>query len=171
MLFRSFLISVLFTLSGANRRTREFGTLKALGWKNSRINRQILGESLVSGFFGGLLGVGLGLVGVAAINLWGPSLNASVSRFGNFGRNFGQGGGGGFQGGGGGFQGGGQGAGRNGFGRMAQNVSTFTLHASPSITILVLGILFSLAGGVIAGLIAGRRIVRLSPAVAMRSVA
>ena len=171
VLLGAFLISVLFTLSGVNRRTREFGTLKALGWKNSRINRQILGESLVSGFFGGLLGVGLGLVGVAAINLWGPSLNASVSRFGNFGRNFGQGGGGGFQGGGGGFQGGGQGAGRNGFGRMAQNVSTFTLHASPSITILVLGILFSLAGGIIAGLIAGRRIVRLSPAVAMRSVA
>jgi len=37
--------------------------------------------------------------------------------------------------------------------------------------ILAIGIVFSLAGGVIAGLVAGRRIVRLSPAEAMRSVA
>ena len=172
VLLGAFLISILFTLSGVNRRTREFGTLKALGWKNSRISRQILGESLVSGFFGGILGIGLGMIGVAAINIWGPSLNASISRFGNFGRNFGQRAAG-FQGGpgGGGFQGGGQGSGRNGFGQAFQNVSTFTLHASPSLMILAIGIVFSLAGGVIAGLVAGRRIVRLSPAEAMRSVA
>ena len=168
VLLGAFFISILFTLSGVNRRIREFGTLKALGWKNARINKQILSESIVSGILGGVLGIALGLGGVAAINIWGPSLNASVSRFGNFGRNFNSPGGG-FQGGG--FQGGGMRQGRGGFGQAAQNVSTIPLHASPSLTMLLMGILFALAGSVIAGLIAGRRIVLLSPAIAMRSVA
>lgn len=31
------LMAVLFTISGVSRRTREFGTLKAIGWSNSRV--------------------------------------------------------------------------------------------------------------------------------------
>ena len=52
-----FLIAViLFTISGVSRRTREFGTLKAIGWSNGRIVRQVAGESLVNGLIGGVIG-------------------------------------------------------------------------------------------------------------------
>jgi putative ABC transport system permease protein len=48
------------------RRVPEFGTLKALGWRSSRIVSQVLGESVGTGIIGGLAGVGLGFAGVAA---------------------------------------------------------------------------------------------------------
>lgn len=46
------LLSVLLTLSGVGRRTREFGTLKAIGWSNGRVVRQVAGESMVQGLIG-----------------------------------------------------------------------------------------------------------------------
>jgi putative ABC transport system ATP-binding protein len=45
------------------RRVPEFGTLKALGWRSSRIVTQVLGESVTIGILGGLAGVGLGFAG------------------------------------------------------------------------------------------------------------
>ena len=49
VLAAAFLIAVLFTVSGVTRRTREFGTLKAIGWSNRRIVGQVAGESLRAG--------------------------------------------------------------------------------------------------------------------------
>ncbi|MCR8526349.1 hypothetical protein NPM17_26010, partial [Escherichia coli] len=40
-------LAVLFTISGISRRTRELGTLKAIGWSNSRVVGQVAGESVV----------------------------------------------------------------------------------------------------------------------------
>ena len=63
VLVAAFLIAILFTIQGVTRRTREFGTLKAIGWSNRRVVGQVAGESLVQGLIGGAAGLVLGLVG------------------------------------------------------------------------------------------------------------
>lgn len=70
------LLAVLFTISGVSRRTREFGTLKAIGWSNGRVVRQVAGESLVQGLIGGVIGVAVGLIGVLVINLVHPTISS-----------------------------------------------------------------------------------------------
>jgi putative ABC transport system permease protein len=47
-------------------RTREIGTLRALGWRKRRVITMILGESLTLSLIGGLVGVALG-VGLALL--------------------------------------------------------------------------------------------------------
>ena len=49
----AFLIAFLFTILGVTRRTREFGTLKAIGWSNRRVVGQVAGESIEQGMIGG----------------------------------------------------------------------------------------------------------------------
>ena len=56
-------LAVLFTISGVSRRTREFGTLKAIGWSNGRVVGQVAGESVVQGMIGGAIGLVVGLAG------------------------------------------------------------------------------------------------------------
>jgi len=162
------LLAVLFTLSGVARRTREFGTLKAIGWSNGRIVRQVAGESLVQGLIGGAAGLALGLLGILAVNLVRPTISgASASGFtrggGAGGAGAGQAGagaaGGAFQGGGGGFR---------GLGESAQAV---VLHAPLSVTILIAAVGLAILGGLVAGAIGGWRAARLSPAEALRSAA
>ncbi|MET1019337.1 MAG: ABC transporter permease, partial [Microterricola sp.] len=78
VLLAAFLIAILFTISGVTRRTREFGTLKAIGWSNRRIVGQVTGESLVQGLIGGAVGVTVGLIGVLVVNLVAPTLSGGV---------------------------------------------------------------------------------------------
>ena len=40
---------MLLTLSSVAKRTKELGTLKAIGWPQSKVVRQVSGESLVQG--------------------------------------------------------------------------------------------------------------------------
>jgi putative ABC transport system permease protein len=42
-------------------RTREIGTLRAVGWSSGRVVRMILGEALLLSLAGGVLGVLLGV--------------------------------------------------------------------------------------------------------------
>ena len=56
----AFLLAILLTLSSVGKRVRELGTLKALGWTQWQVVRQVMGESLAQGVLGGLLGVVLG---------------------------------------------------------------------------------------------------------------
>ncbi len=51
-LIAAFAVASLLTVSAVSRRVREFGTLKALGWKGKRIVAQVLGESMVQGVIG-----------------------------------------------------------------------------------------------------------------------
>ena len=58
---------MLFTISGISRRTRELGTLKAIGWSNSRVVGQVAGESVVQALIGGAAGAVPVMVGWAAV--------------------------------------------------------------------------------------------------------
>jgi putative ABC transport system permease protein len=51
-------------------RTREIGTLLAIGWTRSRVLRMILSEGLVLALLGGAAGLGLGAVGAQITVAW-----------------------------------------------------------------------------------------------------
>lgn len=171
VLIAAFLLASLFTMSAVARRVREFGTLKALGWRSRRIVGQVMGEALVQGVIGGAIGVGLGFAGAAIVDKTAPTLTASLNA-----SNAGGYGGGGFRGGfGGGAGGAGGGAARRpgGFGEAAQHAAnTVAVHLSASVTVtaIVLAVVLAVAGGVIAGVLGGWRAARLGPATALRSV-
>ncbi|QYH34517.1 ABC transporter permease [Salinibacterium sp. M195] len=158
VLAAAFLISVLLTTSGVGRRTREFGTLKAIGWSNGAVVRQVAGESLVQGAIGGVAGVAIGLLGILAINLAAPVLSASAATTAANGA-------GAFPGGGGG----------NRFGDAATTaVSTTTdiaLHIPVTFGIIGIAVALAILGGLIAGAFGGWRAAKLRPAEALRSVA
>jgi ABC-type antimicrobial peptide transport system permease subunit len=59
VLVAAFLLASLLTMAAVSRRVREFGTLKALGWKSRRIIGQVMGEAVTMGIIGGAVGVGL----------------------------------------------------------------------------------------------------------------
>jgi ABC-type antimicrobial peptide transport system permease subunit len=175
VLVAAFLIAVLFTVSGVTRRTREFGTLKAIGWSNGRIVGQVAGESFVQGLIGGVIGIALGLAAILVVDLIHPTLTATAAATG---RGFGFGGGG-FSGGG--FGGAGSGgaasaaAGAGGFGqaasRTARAASDIVLNLPVTPGVIVVAVALAVLGGLIAGAFGGWRASRLRPAEALRSVA
>ncbi|KFF58783.1 membrane protein [Cryobacterium sp. MLB-32] len=156
----AFLIAILFTISGVTRRTREFGTLKAIGWSNGRIVRQVAGESLVQGLIGGIGGIAIGLLGILAINLIAPTLTAGAAVTQGVGP-------------GGAFGPGGPGGPGGGFGQaaMAAATSEIALSAPVTVSIILIAVALSVLGGLLAGAIGGWRASRLRPAEALRSVA
>ena len=174
VLIAAFFLASLLTMSAVSRRIREFGTLKALGWKSRRVVFQVMGESIAIGIVGGALGVGLGFLGAAAVGKFAHPLTATLSS-GTTGsatpggaRTFT---GGGFPGGGAGFPGGGGFTG--GFGRAASAASTVTEHLSAPVTIgaVLAAVVLAVLGGLIAGSFGGWRAARLRPAAALSKVA
>ena len=159
VLLAAFLVAALFTMSAVGRRTREFGTLKAIGWTSGRVVRQVLGESIVTGLIGGVLGIGIGYGGAYAIDKFAPTLTASSST--NSASN---------TAGGGGFPGGGGGGGGFGGRNAASNV-TVHLTAPVDISILLLAVGLAVLGGLIAGGLGGWRASSLRPADALAKVA
>jgi putative ABC transport system permease protein len=59
-------------LMAVSERTREIGTLRAVGWSRGQVLRLILGEGLVISFFGGLLGLFMGTFGAEILIHWAP---------------------------------------------------------------------------------------------------
>ncbi|MEV7319104.1 ABC transporter permease [Streptomyces sp. NPDC093970] len=164
VLVAAFLVAGLLTSSAVSRRVREFGTLKALGWKSRRVTGQVVGEAMVNGLVGGALGIALGLAGAYVVTEVSPTLDASLGR--------GGGAGGGFGGGGGGFGGGGGGGGGFGGGPGRQTAKTLevALTAPVSVTTIAVAVGLAVAGGLIAGAFGGWRASRLRPADALRRV-
>ncbi|MER6460412.1 ABC transporter permease [Streptomyces sp. NPDC001288] len=161
VLVAAFLVAGLLTSSAVSRRVREFGTLKALGWKSRRVTGQVVGEAMVNGLVGGALGIVLGLAGAYVVTEISPTLDASL---GGGGGNAvrGPGGGGGFGGGGGGFGG--------GPGRQTAKTLEVALTAPVSVTTIAVAVALAVAGGLIAGAFGGWRASRLRPADALRRV-
>ena len=144
----AFLLAALLTLSSIGKRVREIGTLKALGWSQRLVVRQVLGECLATGVVGGLVGVALGVVAAVAIGAFGPSLSASSTT--------------------------GAGGANDvlGLGQaLARTASTsVSLTAPLSLSLLLLGFALALAGGLIAGGAGALRAARLRPADALRQM-
>jgi ABC-type lipoprotein release transport system permease subunit len=178
VLAAAFLLASLLTMSAVSRRVREFGTLKALGWRSRRIVGQVLGESITIGIIGGIGGIVLGFAGAALVSHIAPPLTATTGlatgtatpggarAFAGGGP---PGGGGGF--GGGGFGGGGGGGG--GFRRLAADASNaVTVHLNAEVTLaaVALAVVLAIAGGLIAGGFGGWRAARLRPADALARV-
>jgi len=174
VLAAAFLIAILFTISGVTRRTREFGTLKAIGWSNRRIVGQVAGESVVQGVIGGVIGVAVGLLGVLVVNMISPTLTGSVSHgFADAAGRTGTGAAGVATGGANRFAGGGFGGG-GAFGAAREAATTsanIALHAPVTLWIVVGAVALAVLGGLLAGAIGGWRASRLRPAAALRSVA
>ncbi|MFE1922565.1 ABC transporter permease [Streptomyces asoensis] len=153
VLIAAFLVAGLLTSSAVSRRVREFGTLKALGWKSGRVTRQVVGEAMVNGLLGGALGIALGLAGAYAVTAISPTLQAQLG---------GGGGGQGGPGGGGGFGGPGR--------QAAAKTLDVALTAPVSATTVAVAVALAVAGGLIAGAFGGWRASRLRPADALRRV-
>jgi putative ABC transport system permease protein len=78
-LLAAFLLAALLTVAAVSRRVREFGTLKALGWRTRRITAQVLGESAAAGLVGVAAGIGLGYAASALISWLASAQNATVA--------------------------------------------------------------------------------------------
>ncbi|GAA1861062.1 ABC transporter permease [Myceligenerans crystallogenes] len=175
VLLAAFGLAILFTVSGVNRRTRELGTLKALGWTQRRVVGQIAGESVAQGLLGGVAGVLLGGLAVLCVNLAGITLSGST------GTSF-AGPAGGALPGGGAMPGGGQAAeggavvgprqfGGGTGGGLTETVSDVVLSAPVSVWIVLAAVGLAVLGGLVAGVVGGQRAARLRPAEAFRSLA
>lgn len=153
VLVAAFLVAGLLTSSAVSRRVREFGTLKALGWKSGRVTRQVVGEALVNGLLGGALGIAVGLAGAYVVTAISPTLTAQLG---------GSGSGGGMAGGPGGM---------GGPVRQAASKSLdIALTAPVSLSTILIAVALAVAGGLIAGAFGGWRASRLRPADALRRV-
>ena len=140
----AFLLAALLALSSVGKRVRELGTLKALGWTQRRVTRQVAAESLTQGVLGGIVGVVLG-VGVALLlEGFGPTLSASSTT------------------GGGDLL---------GIEQAVQVTSqAVSLSAPVSGPLILLGFGLAVVGGLLAGTAAALRAARLRPADALRTV-
>jgi putative ABC transport system permease protein len=78
VLTAAFAVASLLTLAAVARRVREFGVLKAVGWRSRRIIGQVLGESAAIGVAGAAAGVGLGFAGAAIIAAVAPTVSATA---------------------------------------------------------------------------------------------
>jgi putative ABC transport system permease protein len=156
VLIAAFAVACLVTIAAVARRVREFGTLKAIGWRSRRIVAQVLGESLVMGIAGAAAGVGLGFAGATVIAALAPKLPAAV---------------------GGtsgpqvrlppGFRGQPQMLG----GASLSHPVSVPVHPSVSAGLIIVAVLLAMAGGLLAGALGSWRIAGLRPADALARVA
>jgi ABC-type antimicrobial peptide transport system permease subunit len=178
VLIAAFGLAILLTMAAVSRRVREFGTLKALGWRSRRIIGQVMGEAVAMGIIGGVVGIGLGFAGAELVSKLSHKLTAVVgqttgSATPGGARQFGFGGAGGTgtgAAGGGGFGGGGGGGGFHPA-TAASHTVVVPLSAAVSTNVILLAVLLAVAGGLIAGIFGGWRAARLRPAAALAKVA
>jgi ABC-type lipoprotein release transport system permease subunit len=158
VLFAAFMLASILTIAAVSRRVREFGTLKAIGWTSGRIIRQIMGEALVIGVLGGVVGIGIGYGASAIVQAVAPPLSATTGAAST---------------GASGTGGGAFGAPGGGFAHSAASAAhTVTVHLTAPVTLSAIGlaVVLAIAGGLIAGTLGGWRAVRLRPAAALARV-
>jgi putative ABC transport system permease protein len=154
VLIAAFAVASLLTMAAVARRAREFGMLRALGWRTRRIVAQVLGESLAIGIAGAAAGIGLGFAGAAIIAAVAPK---SATIPGSSGASS-------------------QAAGPGGpTGELdpatASHVVAVTVHPSVPVGVIVLAVILAVGGGLLAGSFGSWRIARLRPADALARVA
>ena len=149
-LLAAFLIASLLTLSSVTKRVRELGTLKALGWSQWRVVRQVSGESLAQGALGAVVGIALGVAGAALVGALAPSLEATV--------------GGAVEDAGPRF------IGPFGQGAVSASTTDVALDAPVGVGLVLGAVGLALLGGLVAGAAGGLRAARLRPADALRHI-
>ncbi len=147
-LLAAFLIASLLTLSSVTKRVRELGTLKALGWSQRLVVRQVTGESLLQGLLGGAFGIVLGVAGALAIGAFGPTLEATVGAVADQGPQFGP----------------------FGQGSVEQTATEVALDAPISLSLALGAVVLAVLGGLVAGAVGSLRASRLRPADALRHI-
>ena len=154
VLVSAFLLASLLTMAAVSRRVREFGTLKALGWRSRRIVAQVLGETITMGIVGGIAGIALGTAGAALVSRLAPAMTATV------GQALGS-----------------AAPGRTAAGSVVQSLNASTVHtvsvsltAPVTVSIALSAVLLAIAGGLIAGGLGGWRAALLRPAAALARV-
>lgn len=145
-LLAAFAIASLLTLSSVNKRTRELGTLKAIGWRQRLVIRQICGESVAQGLLGGIAGALIGIGAAALVGAMDLTLKASVASQVT------------------------PGPGSFGQGSVSSGSTLVSISAPVQSSALFLAICLAVLGGLIAGAIGSARVARLRPAEALRSV-
>ena len=153
VLIAAFAVASLLTMAAVTRRIREFGTLKALGWRSRRIIAQVMGESLAIGIVGGAAGVALGFAGAAIITAAAPKLSATVAS--SSGQHLMLAGP----------------AGAHGFSPTINHTVAVPMSASVTAAAIAAGVLLAIVGGLLAGSFGSWRIARLRPADALARVA
>ncbi|XOU94835.1 MAG: ABC transporter permease [Candidatus Kerfeldbacteria bacterium] len=150
VMIAAFIIISLLTVLSINKRTREIGTLKAIGWSNRIVVRQILMENIVLGIFGAALGIGLGLLSIALLNNFDISFTAefiSGNEIDELSRKF------------------------LGSGESADPVSTsFNLKVAYTYSTLLIGSLIAIVASIISGGIAAIKSSRMKPSEALRNL-
>lgn len=160
VLIAAFTVACLLTMSAVARRSGEFGTLKAIGWRSRRIITQVLGESVAVGIAGAAAGIGLGYAGSALIAHLAPPLSATV----------------------GGDSGAQSTSGSGGMmvtsGGVKTSIGGNTAHTvsvilTPQVTMgaIALAVVLAIAGGLLAGAFGSWRIAGLRPVDALARVA
>lgn len=142
----AFLIATLLALSSVQKRIRELGTLKALGWRQRLVVRQVSAESVVQGLLGGLAGAALGIGAAALVDALDLKLDTSVAEAES------------------------SGLGPFGQGQVAAGSAEVALGAPVDLGLLVLAVALAVLGGLVAGAAGGLRAARLRPAEALRSI-
>lgn len=175
----AFLLASLFTVASISRRTRELGTLKAIGWSNVRVLGNITAETLIQAVLGGLVGLIIGAGAIVGINAAKISLDSSTTP--TFSTSQQAGGAAGAPGGGAGSAPGAasgeSGANQTGTGSRAAGARSrtataakTTLTLSPSAGAIGLGVGASVLGGLVAAGAGSVKVSRLRPAAALRSI-
>jgi ABC-type lipoprotein release transport system permease subunit len=138
----AFLMAALLALSSVAKRTRELGTLRALGWSKQLVVRQVVGESFVTGIAGGVVGILLGVLVAVLFDALAPTLTASSTV-----------------------------GGSDVLGIASRTVSRgVSLKAPLDVELIALGFGLALVGGLLAGAAGALRAARLRPADALRAV-
>jgi putative ABC transport system permease protein len=149
VLLAAFLIAGLLTLSSVTKRTREIGTLRAIGWSRGAVVRQIMAETIGIGILGAAIGVGIGVLVCLVIGAVGPALTVQAS---------------------------GLSVGAStlshtiGESTVSSISSTVHLTAPIHLSAVLLGVAGALLGGLLAGTAGGWRAARLSPSTALRDL-
>jgi len=160
-------VASLLTVAAVSRRVREFGTLKALGWRSGRITAQVMGETIATGIAGAAAGVALGLIAARSASAAAPKLTAIVPT-----ANVGKAAfGGSLSAGGGLFQGTVGGAVQTFANPNATHAVAVPFTAPVTFSAIAVAVILAVAGALIAGFFGGWRITRLGPADALAKVA
>lgn len=149
VLLAAFLIAGLLTLSSVAKRTREIGSLRAIGWSRGAVVRQIMAETLGIGILGAIIGVGVGVLVCVIIGAVGPALSVTSSGLSV-----------------------GASTVSNLIGQSNSATINTTVHLTAPIhaSAVILGVAGAILGGLLAGTAGGWRAARLSPASALRDL-